>query len=186
MKSLDELTRIKNAWQNTFDYPKAVNEISKYVQVQYKSGFPPLKRTYFVVTKKVNQQLNRKNSKETQVRLEALLEELDTNIEAMENVIQYYMLDYIKNTPVSKPKPQNTQPPSEKQLSYLKGLGCNSIPNSKQEATALIDSFLSKRLPSDKQPPSDKQLSYLKILGCRIIPKSKQEGMNLISEYVKP
>lgn len=38
-----------------------------------------------------------------------------------------------------------TQPPTDKQLSYLRFLGCSEIPESKLEASELIDRYLKKK-----------------------------------------
>lgn len=51
--------------------------------------------------------------------------------------------DYQINHP--KKERKKATPPSEKQLNFLKNLGCPDVPKSKSEATRLIDQWKNKR-----------------------------------------
>lgn len=75
-----------------------------------------------------------------------------------------------------------SQPPTEKQIHFLRGLGVQEIPASKVEARRLLQE-LNERLEEGEYsiPPTEKQLKYLKDLKyAGKMPESKEEAWELL------
>lgn len=65
------------------------------------------------------------------------------DIDVMDDVVEYYRLAYIKKSyDVKVSTPLVEQPATEKQIKYLKGLGCSVIPTSKKHAMDLISGYI--------------------------------------------
>jgi hypothetical protein len=86
--------------------------------------------------------------------METLLEIIETN-EAIEYARFVIYRESLPQAEKSKLKQESgidyaktymqTQPPSEKQLKYLKTLGCQTIPQNKAEASRLIDRYVKQK-----------------------------------------
>ena len=77
-----------------------------------------------------------------------------------------------------------SQPPTEKQIHFLRGLGVDEIPTSKVEACQLLQE-LNQKLEDGQYsiPPTEKQLKYLKDLQyVGKMPESKEEAWELLRE----
>ncbi len=73
-------------------------------------------------------------------------------------------------------------PPTERQIQFLKGLGVEELPDSKVEARRLLQE-LNRRMENGEYaiPPTEKQITYLQDLGYDgEIPKSREEAWKLI------
>ena len=88
---------------------------------------------------------------------------------------------------------EEAEPPTEKQIQFLRGLGVEEIPASKDEARRLLQELNEKREAGEYSiPPTAKQLKYLKDLKyVGPIPESKEAAWKLfagaqkgLNEYV--
>ena len=79
------------------------------------------------------------------------------------------------------------EPPTEKQIQYLKGLGVEEIPTSKLEARQLLTEIIEKREIGEYSiPPTTKQLQYLRNLKYEgPTPATKDEAWRLIQDLQK-
>ena len=82
---------------------------------------------------------------------------------------------------------ESVESPTEKQIQFLKGLGVNDIPPSKDEARRLLQELNEKREAGEySPPPTAKQLKFLKDLKYRgPIPESKEAAWKLLQELKK-
>src|SRR5208283_3611962 len=78
-------------------------------------------------------------------------------------------------------------PPTEKQIQFLRGLGVEDIPASKDEARRLLQELNEKREAGEySPPPTAKQLKYLKDLKyAGPMPASKEAAWKLLQELKK-
>lgn len=79
---------------------------------------------------------------------------------------------------------EGVEPPTEKQIVFLKGLGVEEIPASKEEARLLLHE-LNEQLEAGEYvvPPTAKQLKYLRNLKYGgPIPESKDAAWKLLQE----
>lgn len=78
----------------------------------------------------------------------------------------------------------SVEPPTEKQIQYLKGLGVEEVPASKLEARQLLKEIIEKREVGEYSiPPTEKQLRFLKSLKYEgPAPETKEEAWKLIQE----
>ncbi len=82
---------------------------------------------------------------------------------------------------------ESIEPPTEKQIQFLRGLGVEEIPASKDEARQLLQELNEKREAGEySPPPTAKQLKYLRDLKyAGPIPRSKEEAWKLLQELKK-
>lgn len=82
---------------------------------------------------------------------------------------------------------ESLEPPTEKQIQFLKGLGVEEIPTSKEEARRLLQVLNEKREAGEYLvPPTAKQLKYLKDLRyAGPIPESKEVAWKILQELKK-
>ena len=88
-----------------------------------------------------------------------------------------------KKEPVEPTSPtvqEELEPPTEKQILFLRGLGVQEIPASKEEARRLLQKLNEKRDTGEYSiPPTEKQLKYLKDLKyAGEMPKTKEAAGN--------
>lgn len=76
-------------------------------------------------------------------------------------------------------------PPTGKQILFLRGLGVEEIPVSKEEARRLLQELNAKKEAGEYSvPPTEKQLKYLRDLNyVGPIPVSKDEAWKLLQEF---
>jgi hypothetical protein len=86
--------------------------------------------------------------------------------------------------PASPAVKEEVEPPTEKQIQFLKGLGVEDIPASKVEARMLLQELNEKRDAGEYSiPPTAKQLKYLKNLKyAGEMPKTKDAAWELLQE----
>lgn len=86
--------------------------------------------------------------------------------------------------PTTPAETEEVEPPTEKQIVFLKGLGVQDIPGSKEEARQLLLELNAKREVGQYSiPPTEKQIKYLKDLKYTgPIPASKDEAWRLLQE----
>jgi hypothetical protein len=79
------------------------------------------------------------------------------------------------------------EPPTEKQILFLKGLGVEEIPASKEDARRLLQELNEKREAGEySPPPTEKQLKYLKDLKyAGEMPKTKDAAWKLLQDLKK-
>jgi hypothetical protein len=79
---------------------------------------------------------------------------------------------------------ESIEPPTERQILFLKGLGVEEIPASKDEARRLLQELNEKREQGEYSiPPTAKQRKYLKDLKyAGPIPESKEAAWKLLQE----
>ncbi len=89
--------------------------------------------------------------------------------------------------PTSPAVQEEAEPPTEKQIQFLKGLGVEEIPPSKEEARLLLQELNEKREAGEySPPPTAKQLKYLKDLKyAGPMPASKEAAWKLLQELKK-
>ena len=82
---------------------------------------------------------------------------------------------------------EEVEPPTEKQILFLKGLGVEEIPASKEEARRLLQELNEKREAGEySPPPTEKQLKYLKDLKyAGEMPKTKDAAWKLLQDLKK-
>jgi hypothetical protein len=82
---------------------------------------------------------------------------------------------------------ESVEPPTEKQIQFLRGLGVEEIPESKDEARRLLQELNEKREQGEYSiPPTAKQLKFLKDLKyVGPIPESKEAAWKLLQELKK-
>ena len=82
---------------------------------------------------------------------------------------------------------EEVEPPTEKQFLFLKGLGVEEIPASKEEARRLLQELNEKREAGEySPPPTEKQLKYLKDLKyAGEMPKTKDAAWKLLQDLKK-
>jgi hypothetical protein len=82
---------------------------------------------------------------------------------------------------------ESVESPTEKQIQFLKGLGVNDIPPSKDEARRLLQELNEKREAGEySPPPTAKQLKYLKDLKyAGPMPASKEAAWKLLQDLKK-
>lgn len=82
---------------------------------------------------------------------------------------------------------ESIEPPTEKQIQFLKGLGVVDIPASKEEARRLLQELNEKREHGDySAPPTEKQLKYLRDLKyAGEMPRTKDEAWTLLQALKK-
>lgn len=93
-------------------------------------------------------------------------------------------LEKLKQEPgkATSPTTQEIEPPTEKQIQFLRDLGVEDIPPSKEEARQLLHE-LNEKLETGEYviPPTSKQLKFLKDLGYSgPVPESKQAAWKLL------
>jgi hypothetical protein len=86
--------------------------------------------------------------------------------------------------PASPVVQEEVEPPTEKQIQFLRGLGVEEIPASKNEARRLLQELNEKREQGEYSiPPPTKQLKYLKNLKyAGEMPKTKDAAWELLQE----
>lgn len=109
--------------------------------------------------------------------------------------IQLWMSDFraqmekFRPQSTEEPQPQTkpAEPPTEKQIKFLKNLGVEDIPATKLEAWQLLQELNEKRENGEYSiPPTAKQLQYLKALKyAGPIPESKEEAWEILQELKK-
>ena len=82
---------------------------------------------------------------------------------------------------------EEVEPPTEKQIQFLKGLGVEEIPGSKEEARLLLQELNAKKEAGEySMPPAAKQLKFLKDLKYRgPIPETKDAAWKLLQKLKK-
>ncbi|MGA2226300.1 MAG: hypothetical protein ABSH41_17835 [Syntrophobacteraceae bacterium] len=82
---------------------------------------------------------------------------------------------------------EEVEPPTEKQIQFLKGLGVEEIPGSKEEARLLLQELNAKKEAGEySMPPTAKQLKFLKDLKYRgPIPETKDAAWKLLQKLKK-
>ncbi len=82
---------------------------------------------------------------------------------------------------------EEVEPPTEKQILFLKGLGVEEIPASKEDARRLLQELNEKREAGEySPPPTEKQLKYLKDLKyAGEMPKTKDAAWKLLQDLKK-
>jgi hypothetical protein len=82
---------------------------------------------------------------------------------------------------------EEVEPPTEKQIVFLKGLGVEEIPASKEDARRLLQELNEKREAGEySPPPTEKQLKYLKDLKyAGEMPKTKDAAWKLLQDLKK-
>jgi hypothetical protein len=97
-----------------------------------------------------------------------------------------------RHEPIESAVPHKTEleavePPTEKQIQFLRGLGVEEIPASKGEARLLLQELNEKRDAGEYSvPPTAKQLKYLKDLKyAGEMPKTKDAAWKLLQELKK-
>lgn len=92
-----------------------------------------------------------------------------------------------RQEPIEMATPAPTEaaePPTEKQVQFLRGLGVIDIPGSKEEARRLLQELNAKREAGEyAAPPTARQLKFLKDLKyAGPTPASKDEAWKLLQE----
>jgi hypothetical protein len=79
---------------------------------------------------------------------------------------------------------ESVEPPTEKQIQFLRGLGVEDIPPSKEEARRLLQELNEKRENGEYSiPPTAKQLKFLKDLKyAGPMPATKEAAWKLLQE----
>jgi hypothetical protein len=82
---------------------------------------------------------------------------------------------------------ESIEPPTEKQIQFLRGLGIEEIPASKEEARRLLQELNEKREQGEYSiPPTAKQLKFLKDLKyAGPMPETKEAAWQLLQELKK-
>jgi hypothetical protein len=90
--------------------------------------------------------------------------------------------EYVEAT--SPVETESVEPPTEKQINFLKGLGVEDIPATKEAARQLLHELNEKRENGEYSiPPTAKQLKFLKGLKYTgELPESKEEAWKLIQD----
>ena len=90
----------------------------------------------------------------------------------------------VQAQPAVPDETESVEPPTEKQIQFLKGLGVEDIPASKDEARRLLQELNEKREAGEySPPPTAKQLKYLKDLKyAGPIPETKEAAWKLLQE----
>jgi len=91
-------------------------------------------------------------------------------------------------TPPAEPiETESIEPPTEKQIQFLKGLGVEEMPASKDEARRLLQELNEKREQGEYSiPPTAKQLKFLKDLKyAGEMPQTKEAAWKLLQELKK-
>jgi len=93
----------------------------------------------------------------------------------------------VQAQPAVPDETESVEPPTEKQIQFLKGLGVEDIPASKDEARRLLQELNEKREAGEySPPPTAKQLKYLKDLKyAGPMPASKEAAWKLLQELKK-
>lgn len=93
----------------------------------------------------------------------------------------------VEPTTPGETEAEEVEPPTEKQIQYLRGLGVEKIPATKDVARRLLQELNEKREAGEySPPPTEKQLKYLKDLKyAGPIPRSKEEAWELLQELKK-
>ena len=86
--------------------------------------------------------------------------------------------------PTAGSQMDGVEPPTDKQLQFLRGLGVEEMPSSKVEARRMLQELNLKREAGEYSiPPTAKQLKYLQDLNYTgEIPQSREEAWKLIQE----
>lgn len=86
--------------------------------------------------------------------------------------------------PASPAPMEVVDPPTEKQVQFLRGLGVNDIPGSKEDARRLLQELSAKREAGEYSvPPTERQLKYLRDLNyAGPIPASKEAAWKLLQQ----
>ena len=89
--------------------------------------------------------------------------------------------------PIVPAEIESVEPPTEKQIQFLRGLGVEEIPGSKEEARLLLQELNAKKEAGEySMPPTAKQLKFLKDLKYKgPIPESKEAAWKLLQELKK-
>src|SRR5208283_2695903 len=93
----------------------------------------------------------------------------------------------VEPTTPGETEAETIEPPTEKQIQFLRGLGVEEIPASKDEARQLLLELNAKREQGEYSiPPTAKQLKFLKDLKYKgPIPESKEAAWKLLQELKK-
>ncbi len=93
----------------------------------------------------------------------------------------------VEPTTSGETEAEDIEPPTEKQIQFLRGLGVNDIPASKDEARRLLQELNEKREAGEYSiPPTAKQLKYLKDLKyAGPMPASKEAAWKLLQDLKK-
>ena len=93
----------------------------------------------------------------------------------------------VEPTTPGETEAEEVEPPMGKQIQFLRGLGVEEVPASKDEARQLLLELNEKREQGQYSiPPTAKQLKYLKDLKyAGPIPRSKEEAWELLQELKK-
>ena len=88
----------------------------------------------------------------------------------------------VEPTTPGETEAEEVEPPTGKQIQFLRGLGVEEVPASKDEARQLLLELNEKREQGQYSiPPTAKQLKYLKDLKyAGPIPRSKEEAWKLL------
>ena len=89
--------------------------------------------------------------------------------------------------PVVPAETESVEPPTEKQIQFLRGLGVEDIPASKDETRRLLQELNEKRDAGEySPPPTAKQLKFLKDLKyAGPMPATKEAAWKLLQELKK-
>jgi hypothetical protein len=92
-----------------------------------------------------------------------------------------------KAQPAVQVETESIEPPTEKQIQFLKGLGIEEIPASKDEARRMLQELNEKREAGEYSPPATpKQLKFLKDLKyAGPMPETKEAAWKLLQELKK-
>jgi len=90
----------------------------------------------------------------------------------------------VEPTTPGETEAEEVEPPTEKQIQFLKGLGVEDIPASKDEARRMLQELNEKREAGEySPPPTEKQLKFLKDLKYRgPIPETKEAAWKLLQD----
>jgi hypothetical protein len=90
----------------------------------------------------------------------------------------------IQAQPAVQVETESIEPPTEKQIQFLRGLGVEEIPGSKEEARLLLQELNAKKEAGEYSiPPTAKQLKYLKDLKyAGPTPRCKEATSRLLQE----
>lgn len=137
---------IKNKFRSAYVFPEETYEFGEEDTIQLAKGPREMKTR---LTTNLQKLLTLGPTPEQVQVIEQVLPTVDSSDEFLKQIKQE--IDAIwaasKDYQVNHPKKEKKKPfpPSEKQLTYLKSLGCPEVPTSKSAATKLIDQWKHRR-----------------------------------------
>jgi hypothetical protein len=162
-KSIEEITNIKRNWLNSLDDKYIMNDIAAYIVKLEKNGVElTLKNVYKGVADYAKQDVSIRRTNRllgsldysslkiiqypignVEIRLMNLIVEMRENTGVLVDVIRYYIYSHNKKYHnINKGIPLDQQPATDKQIWYLKKLGCDQVPTNKKMAMELINECL--------------------------------------------